>query len=140
MSKRDDLHIPVRRTLEKDGWTITDDPLALLFIGTLLKADLGAQWNFAAEKNGWKIAVEVKDFNSHSATSQLEKMMGQVQLYQWALDEQEPDRAVFLAISEYVNNEFFRKRPLFQTVVERIGINLVVFDPTQEVILQWIKQ
>jgi ABC-type Mn2+/Zn2+ transport system ATPase subunit len=60
--------------------------------------------------------------------------------HQWAPDEQEPDRALFLAISEYVYNEFFRKRPLFQTVVERIGINLVVFDQTQEVILQWIKQ
>ncbi|OLE18817.1 MAG: fatty-acid synthase [Cyanobacteria bacterium 13_1_40CM_2_61_4] len=140
MSRRDYLHIPVRRALEKDGWTITDDPLALLFRGILLKADLGARWNFAAEKNGWKIAVEVTDFNSQSATSQLEKMMGQVQLYQWALDEQEPDRALFLAISEYVYNEFFRKRPLFQTVVERIGINLVVFDQTQEVILRWIKQ
>jgi len=39
-----------------------------------------------------------------------------------------------------VYNEFFRKRPLFQTVVERIGINLVVFDQTREAILQWIKQ
>lgn len=140
MSKRDDMHFPVRSALEKDGWTITDDPLALLFRGVILKADLGARWNFAAEKNGMKIAVEVKDFNSQSATNQLEKMMGQIQLYQWALDEQEPDRALFLAISEYVYNEFFRKRPLFQTVVERIGINLVIFDQTQEVILQWIKQ
>jgi hypothetical protein len=41
MSRRDDLHYPVRRALEKDGWTITDDPLELKFMGERLRADLG---------------------------------------------------------------------------------------------------
>ena len=43
MSKRDSLHFFLRRTLKKDGWTITDDPLILVLKQTLLKADLGAE-------------------------------------------------------------------------------------------------
>ncbi|WAN69440.1 element excision factor XisH family protein [Moorena producens JHB] len=37
-------------TLEKDGWTITNDPFILVLGQTLLKADLGAEKFFAAEK------------------------------------------------------------------------------------------
>jgi hypothetical protein len=43
MSRRDTLHDSTRRTLEKDGWIITDDPLILVLEKTLLKADLGAE-------------------------------------------------------------------------------------------------
>jgi hypothetical protein len=42
MSRRDNLYFSLRRTLEKDGWTITDAPLVLVLEQTLLKADLGA--------------------------------------------------------------------------------------------------
>jgi hypothetical protein len=54
MSRRDNLHFPLRRTLEKDGWIITSDPLILVLGQTLLKADLGAEKLFTAEKEGRK--------------------------------------------------------------------------------------
>lgn len=137
MSKRDDLHFPLRRTLEKDGWTITDDPLILVLEQTLLKADLGAEKFFTAEKQGRRIAVEVKDFDAPSVISELEKTMGQLQLYQWALEEQDPERQLFLAVSQEIYLKHFQK-PIFQLVIGRNKINLLVYEPSQEEILQWI--
>jgi XisH protein len=116
MSRRDSLHKSARRTLEKDGWLITDDPLILVLEKTILKADLGAEKFFTADK---------------------EKTMGQMQLYQWALEDQEPDRQLFLAISENIYLKHFQK-PIFQLVLDRKRINLLIYEPEQEVIIQWI--
>jgi hypothetical protein len=138
MSKRDDFHYPVRRALEKDGWTITHDPLPLVFEDLPLRADLGAEQTLAAEKAGQKIAVEIKDLDSASVANDLQKLIGQMQLYQWALDDQEPDRELFLAVSRAMYDKLFHK-PSFKRVVRQNGIKLIVFDEKKEEILQWIK-
>jgi hypothetical protein len=141
MSRRDDLHFPVRRALEKEGWTITSDPLLLRFQEIQLQADIGAEMPFGAEKDGWKIAVEVKDFDTASFVNELEKMIGQMQLYQLALDERETDRELFLAVSlEMYDWQYRKRRSAFRAVVERNKINLIVFDEIEEVIRQWIRR
>jgi len=137
MSRRDNLHLSLRHTLEKDGWTITDDPLILVLEQTLLKPDLGAEKFLAAEKEERKIAVEIKDFDSPSVINELEKTMGQLQLYQWALEEQDPKRELFLAIDQSIYIRHFQK-PIFQLAVQRNRINLLVYEPQQEAIVQWI--
>jgi hypothetical protein len=63
--------------------------------------------------------------------------MGQLQLYQWALEEQEPERQLFLAISQAVYIKHFQK-PIFQIAIQRSKINLLIYAPDQEVIIQWI--
>lgn len=140
MSRRDDFHYPVRRALEKEGWAITHDPVTLYFMDVRLKADLGGVRYIAAQKEGGKIAVEVKDFDGASYANDLQKMIGQMQLYQWALDEQEPDRKLFLAISQQVYDTRVQNvKSALHAVVMRQRINLIVFDSSQEVILQWIR-
>lgn len=50
MSRKDRFHQAVKNALEKDGWTITHDPLSLK-IGTFrLQVDLGAEKLIAAEE------------------------------------------------------------------------------------------
>jgi hypothetical protein len=63
--------------------------------------------------------------------------MGKLQLYQWALEEQEPERQLFLAVSQALYIKHFQK-PIFQLAVQRNKINLLVYEPNQVVILQWI--
>ena len=65
--------------------------------------------------------------------------MGQLQLYQWSLETQEPDRQLFLAVSQEMYTKHFQKE-IFQIAIRRNKINLIVYKPEQEVITQWITQ
>jgi hypothetical protein len=138
MSRRDDFHFPVRRALEKEGWTITHDPAVLWFRELRMKADLGAARAFVGEKEGRQIVVEVKDFDSPSLTSELQRMIGQLELYRWALDEQAPQCELFLAISQEVyDGRLQTVRLAFEAILERKRISLILFDAAREVIVQW---
>jgi hypothetical protein len=77
MPARDIYHDAVKNALIKDGWTITDDPLHLRWGLKDLYVDLGAEKLFAAEKEGRKIAVEVKSFIGASEIYDLENALGQ---------------------------------------------------------------
>jgi hypothetical protein len=63
--------------------------------------------------------------------------MGQLQLDRWALEEQEPERQLFLAVSEAIYLKHFQK-PIFKLAVTRNKINLLVYAPEREAIVQWI--
>jgi len=74
---KDIYHDTVRTALEKDGWTITDDPLTLRVGLRDVFVDLGAQKLLAAEREGQKIAVEIKSFISQSLVKDWENALGQ---------------------------------------------------------------
>src|SRR4051812_44135666 len=100
MPAKDVYHDAVRSALIKDGWTITDDPLRLVWGERDFYIDLGAERVVAAEKAGRRIAVEVKSFLGASLIHDLELALGQFLLYRSILEEQDPERALFLAIPD----------------------------------------
>ncbi len=61
------FHDVVKIALIKDGWQITDDPLFLKVGGVDFFIDLGAEKLLAAERDGKKIAVEIKAFSTPPA-------------------------------------------------------------------------
>lgn len=137
MPAKDTYHNAVKSALEKDGWTITDDPLTLRWGGKDLFVDLGAEKILAAQKNDLKIAVEVKSFLGPSQINELEKGLGQYILYLDILARIEPDRNLYLAIREETFSELFAE-PIGQLLIENDRLRLLVVDPEKEVIVQWI--
>lgn len=134
---KDAYHETVRRALEKDGWRITHDPYKIQFQGLRLMADLGAERIFAAERGGNKIIVEVKVFGGESKTSEFEKALGQYDLYEMFLEEIEPERKVFLAVSLEVFDVFFQL-PAIDFAVKKKRLKLLVFDHVKAEVVQWI--
>ena len=137
MSRRDNLHLSLRHTLEKDGWKITDDPFSLKIGERDAFIDIGAEKIFTAEKEGRKIAVEVKSFIGNSAIADLQNALGQFIFYQDFLMEIEPERILFLAVRQNVFINLFQE-PVGQKFVENKRLKLLVFDEIAEEVIEWI--
>ncbi len=137
MPAKDTYHNNVRTALEKDGWTITNDPLTLEIGGRSLYVDLGAEKPFAAEKQGRKIAVEVKSFLAASPVHDLEEALGQYIVYEDILEVSEPERNIYLAVREEVYLDIFSE-PIGQLLLRKKRLKLIVFDSSKEMIVRWI--
>ena len=137
MSRPDAYHEAVRRALEKDGWTITHDPLTLSFGGKDLFVDLGAERSaIAAEKDYQRIAVEIQSFLSPSSVRDLQEAVGQYEVYRAVLVETEPERILYLAAPRRVYEGLLSER-FGQLVVNRLGLRLLIFDEEQEKVVRW---
>ncbi len=138
MAAKDLFHDAVRHALEKDNWKITNDPLFLRFGGVDMYIDLGAELLISAEKGSEKIAVEIKSFIGTSATTEFSTALGQFLKYQLALEEEQPDRLLYLAIPLDADRSFFNLE-LPRRLIERYKVRLIVYDPAAEVIVRWQK-
>ena len=137
MPAKDAYHDAVRNALVKDGWTITHDPYTFTFGLRNLFVDLGAEWPVAAEKGGRKIAVEIKSFSGASEVHDLEVAVGQFALYREMIALKEPERKLYLAVSERAYASIFGE-PIGELAVRKIGLSLIIFNPEKEAIEQWI--
>lgn len=136
---KDIFHANVRKALEKDGWVITSDPLRIDLDETYIEIDLAAEMALAAEKNGEKIAVEIKSFLGKSIISDFHLAIGQYLDYIEALGETEPERELFLAIPlEAYNHRVFQGR-FIQKRLKNENVKLLIFDPLDNIIIEWKK-
>ncbi|MEG4242151.1 XisH family protein [Microcoleus sp. MON2_D6] len=135
---KDLFHNRVKIALQKDGWKITHDPYQLRYGVADVYIDLAAEEAIAAEKEGRKIAVEVKSFVGGSTISEFHTALGQFLNYRVALEvSSEPERILYLAVPTDTYQSFLRFEPA-KTVIERYEIRLIIYNPTREAIDQWI--
>ena len=133
---KDLFHQVVKTALIKDGWTITNDPLTIRIDRVKLEVDLAAEKVFAAEKDGQKIAVEVKGFINPSTINDFHTALGQFLNYRLALQMTEPSRILYLAVPVDIFNTFFQER-FPQAAVEQYDLKIIVYNPNAEEITQW---
>jgi len=139
MPAKDIFHDKVRRALEKDGWTITDDPYSLKWDDNEnLFVDLAAEKLLTAQKNDEKIAVEIKTFIGKSTIHELHVAVGQYIVYRTAIEIKENDRVLFLAVPMEILRDVF-SRDKAGVLIAGIGLKLLGFDVEKEVIVEWKK-
>lgn len=136
MPAKDIFHNTVRLALEKDGWLITDDPLYIKVGGTEMYIDLAAERLIAAQKEGQKIAVEIKSFLGASELTEFHLAIGQFLNYRLALKQKLPDLVLYLAIPTDTYDTLFR-RLFIQDAIAEYQIKLLVFDPKKQEIVLW---
>jgi XisH protein len=136
---KDLFHNTVKTALQKDGWNITHDPYQLRYSMVDVYIDLAAEEAIAAEKEGHKIAVEVKSFAGGSTISEFHTALGQFLNYRIAIEvSKEPERILYLAVPTDIYEMFLRFEPA-KTVIERYEVRLITYSPNQEVIDRWIE-
>jgi hypothetical protein len=138
MPKRDKYHEAVRTGLEKQGWVVLHDPLNLTVDDTPLFADLGAEAVFVAERQGEKIAVEIKTFGGQSFIHQMHEALGKYGVYSTAISILYPDWSVYLAVPKTTYEIYFIK-PFIQKIVEKYQVRLIVYDFENQTIVSWIE-
>lgn len=103
-----------------------------------MEIDLGAERLLAAERQGQKIAVEVKSFlNYTSAISEFHRALGQFINYRTALEIYEPNRLLYLAVPDLTYNSFFQL-DFPKRVVDNNTLKLIVYEVSAQEIVQWI--
>ncbi len=134
---KDFYHNNMREALEKDGWYITHDPYHIEIEEVDYQIDFGAEPLIAAERNGTKIAVEVKSFVGPSTVNEFHKAVGQFNDYYVALEIGDSNRVLYLAIPDEVWYRFFQKQ-IIQKSLQRIQAKIIVYNPNNNSIVEWI--
>ncbi|MBP0027493.1 XisH family protein [Roseofilum sp. Guam] len=137
MSAKDMFHDTVRIALEKDGWTITHDPLFIKLTEQFkINIDLAAEKLLTAEKDTQKVAIEIKSFVGLSTVSEFHKAVGQFLNYRVALEKINSERILYLAVPTDIYRDFFSDE-FVKAVLERYEIKLLVFQVQKQEIVLW---
>jgi hypothetical protein len=147
MPAKDTIHNLVKEAISKDGWQITDDPYVISYGERFLFVDLGATVSSAfekieggiigAEREGKRIAIEIKEFRGQSAIADLEQAIGQYMLYRVLLKRIDPTRQIYLAITASVYSDIFSE-PIGEAVISDLSLKLIIIDSDKAEVSQWI--
>jgi hypothetical protein len=127
----------VRAALERDGWTVTADPLVMRIGRRNMFIDLGAERIITAERGAERIAVEVKSFLGESEIVELEAALGQYVLYERLLRRKHPDRTLWLAVPSHAWSGIFREA-VGDVLLEDGVLRLIVVNEERKEIERWI--
>lgn len=98
----------------------------------------GLQGQFiGAAKGNQQIAVEIKEFRGQSAIASLEQAIGQYVLYRLLLDQIDPARRLYLAVSDLDYDQILSE-PIGELVISKLPLNLIVVDRSTVEVQQWI--
>ena len=136
---KDFFHKAVCESLTNDNWTITQDPYRLTLSKRVLEIDIGAESIIAAQKGVEKIVVEVKSFLRESFIYEFYTVLGQYLVYETFLARQEPDRTLYLAISDEVYALQFEKDDDILFVCEKYNLKILIFNKLNNQIESWIR-
>lgn len=137
MPADDAIKPAVVAALRKDGWTITDDPLALDYEEVTVAIDLGGERLVAAERGPERIAVEIKTFGGNSRVRDFRDALGQYDVYRMILEDLEPDRKLYIATSDIAFHRLFGMRAIRRLTAKK-PMPLIIVDIATEEVLQWI--
>ena len=134
---KDRYHELVKKALQDLDWLITDDPLYIPILKRKLEVDLGAEKLIAAERGIEKIAVEIKSFIGSSRTYDFHSALGQYNVYQFFMEDKDPNRQLYLAITDEVFDDFFQEADT-QAICDHFKLKLVVFNADNKIIKTWL--
>jgi hypothetical protein len=137
MPALDRIHDAVRTALEHDGWIVTHDPYVIRYADLTLFADLGAERAVAIERDNRKVVVEIKSLTGASLVQELKLTLGQYDLYRGFLEVIDPERELYIAISDTAYNTMIG-RPALALILRRYRLPLLIVDLEREAIVQWL--
>ena len=134
---KDIIHEPVKKAMEKAGWTVTNDQYTVQYAEFIMYADLAAERVIAAQRGTEKIAVEIKSFIKRSAVQDMRDALGQFVMYRAYLARLEPERKLYMAISERAYQEVFTLKAV-QFLLREFSVPVIAVNVELEEIVLWI--
>ena len=84
-----------------------------------------------------RIAVEIKEFRSRSPVLDLEQAIGQYVLYSLLLGKVDPEREIWLAVTDRIYDDIFSE-PLGELVVRELPLRLILINTEKAEVVKWI--
>ncbi|MCP4348517.1 MAG: hypothetical protein GY795_23790 [Desulfobacterales bacterium] len=81
-------------------------------------------------------AVEIKSFLGDSVTYEFHAALGQFINYRYVLEENEPDRILYMAVPAHIYDSFFKSR-FGQMVIRKSGLRIISYNSEKEEIEEW---